>query len=267
MSKEKKEEKKKRLNRKRSAYDLTPDPGIGAPPLIQPPLPISAPVPVVVPEIQQVMLEGAAGRDVTENINVLTRCLINKAAEIRVTTNRCAAGAVCWNWTFIGGANAHEEDISWAYLYVSQSRFGYNQAIHDVLARRNEDVQRHLTEARRNYKTRMRAAEERAVHESILKALLAFYNIVEDADSDLKIIAYYRKGPGLMYHHFEFDYHDAITITKGYDEELKAFHGKSVLGGEPDDYDKLILGIDINSLSNQHKACIAHLCAKAEELE
>ena len=210
----------------------------------------------------------ADARGVSENINILHDYLATKGPEFSITSDKCALQAVCWNWTFKGAAAALElPDANWAYLYVSQSPHGYVAHEMNPRAASKPAVATNLALARASYKASMTLAVEKTVHKYILKALLAFYDIRESDDRRLKIIAYYRKKAGPVYHHYEFDYNNAITITKGNGEALKAFHGESVLGGRKRDYDKVILGIDIDSLSAQHKLCIRHLCAKAEELQ
>ena len=201
-----------------------------------------------------------------EDLDALFDCLNDKPPQYTVVSSKCATGAVCWNWVFFGGQSDLAEDPSWAYMYVQP-----NSRINKLLS---SDVTKLLDDAKKEITGfpphRIPERKEKAAHELILHALLEYYSITVQDDSPLKLLFYYKKGKGIMYHHVEFEYRKAITITKGNNEDLKAFNGISVLTMPNENfeetYGKIIFGININTLKAGHFICIKDLRVQAEAM-
>ena len=87
---------------------------------------------------------------------------------------------------------------------------------------------------------------------------------LEDA-SDLKARAWFTvKNGATVFNHLEMVYDDAITITKGIDEDLYAIEGETEM---PKGDAQVDVGIDPETLSEQHRAALEGLYdAELEEV-
>lgn len=198
-------------------------------------------------------------------LNALFAYLGEQDASVALVDTVTAREATCWNWALHGaGMAAHDPDANWAYLYVSRSPFGYDAGTHDVLAGRVPAAKVLLDQAREEWDRggRLTLARQDAVQTLILRALCVFNGLREVGSGDLELALYYvpskKKDDGLMYMHFEFIYQDAITITKGNGDQLRAFNGISGLseGARPR---RLSICIDPLSLSRAHVTALRDL--------
>jgi hypothetical protein len=235
--------------------------------------PISPPSPVNTPANTKAL----DSTNVVDHLGRLHNVLKTWDADRKVETNYCDRRAVCWNFAFTGGKSAKTVDPTWAYLYVTQSLYGYKERskqIEEKAKAAGHGVKSLLDKAREKYANRtnkkvewLEAGLEPDVQELIVRALLKERGIKEEENGKLKLIAHYEKRKTPMYHHFEFEYGDfdldSITITKGSDEDLRAFHGESDLGDG--DFSSIKIGINPESLSKDHKICIKNLCANAQK--
>jgi hypothetical protein len=198
-------------------------------------------------------------------LNALHGHLGDRDASVALVDTVTAREATCWNWALHGAAMAaHDPDANWAYLYVSRSVYGYDAGTHDAIARRVPAAKALLDEAREEWDRggRLTHARQDLVQTRVLRALCVFNGLREVGSGDLELALYYvpsrKKEDGLMYMHFEFLYKDAITITKGNGDQLRAFNGVSGLseGARPR---RLAIHIDPLSLSRAHVTALRDL--------
>lgn len=165
-------------------------------------------------------------------LDTIAAKLQNAEPEEKITTAVCDSQAVCWNWALYGGSEATAADPR-VYLYEE----GQKERTESPAVRPNDSNARKI------------------------RAVLDWRGMREDEESRLVLIVYAMRGDKGNFPHWEYRWTDAsdptqyITITKGIDEDLKAFNGDSVVKKTT----RTPFKIALDSLSEKHVLALEDL--------
>lgn len=155
--------------------------------------------------------------------------------ELKITTAVCDSQAVCWNWALYGGAEAMADDPR-VYLYEESQKKKKKGSEPPAVRERDKDTKK-------------------------IQAVLAWRGMREDDESRLTLVVYAIGRNKGDFPHWEYRWADAndpeqyITITKGINEDLKAFNGDSVVAGASPTTFK----VSLDSLSEAHVLALEDL--------
>ena len=158
--------------------------------------------------------------------------------ELKITTAVCDSQAVCWNWALYGGAEATAADPR-VYLYEESQKKKKKGSEPPAVRERDKDTKK-------------------------IQAVLAWRGMREDDESRLTLVVYAIGRNKGDFPHWEYRWADAtdpeqyITITKGIDEELKAFNGDSVVEGAT----ATTFKVSLDSLSEAHVRALEDMARK-----